>query len=272
MLGKIWHRANGMLWQDRRALRSVEQKLRRAEALLGIRQRDAVEIEELLRLSALPTLSRRPGREKLLSRLLGTNVCEALYVVANLEAALQSVEGDVCEFGVAQGTTSALMCFEIMQTTRKIYLFDSFEGLPAPTVEDTLIDDIFALGSMEAYAGKMSVQESEVRDRLAGLAFPDNRIELRKGWVKDTIARSDAPTSVAFAYVDLDLYEPICDALAFLDTRMKPGARIVVDDYGFFSDGAQLATDQFVTQADGRWTLELPLSFAGKFAVLQKIA
>ena len=261
-----------MLWQDRKALRSAEQKLRRAQVLLEIRQRDTIEIEELLRVMALPGLSCRPGREKHLSRLLGTNVCEALYIVANLETALHAVEGDICEFGVAQGTTSTLMCFEIMETTRRIYLFDSFEGLPAPTAEDRLIDDIFKLGSMEAYTGKMSVQEGEVRARLAELGFPEGRIEVRKGWAKETIARPDAPANVAFAYVDLDLYEPIRDALAFLDQRTQPGARIVVDDYGFFSEGAQLATDQFVTQAQGRWTLELPLSFAGKFAVLTKTA
>jgi hypothetical protein len=251
---------------------ALKKKLQWSETLRTIHRRDTVEIEELLRITALPTLSRRPGREVHLSNLLGTNVCEALYIVANMEAAFAATEGDVCEFGVAQGATSTLMCFEMLETTRRIYLFDSFEGLPAPTVEDKLIDDIFNLGSMQAYQGKMRCQETEVLGRLTDLGMPRNRIEVRKGWVKDTIARADAPTKVAFSYVDLDFYEPIKDALVFLDTRMAPGARVVVDDYGFFSEGAQLATDDFVKASAGRWKMELPLPFAGKFAVLHKVS
>jgi hypothetical protein len=77
---------------------------------------------------------------------------------------------------------------------------------------------------------------------------------------------------VAFAYVDFDFYEPIKDALEFLDTRMLPGGRIVVDDYGFFSAGAQLAVDQFVASTGGRFKFELPLPFAGHFCVLSKLA
>jgi hypothetical protein len=77
---------------------------------------------------------------------------------------------------------------------------------------------------------------------------------------------------VAFAYVDFDFYEPIEDALEFLDGRMPPGGRIVVDDYGFFSEGAQLAVDQFVARVGARFKFELPLRFAGHFCVLKKLA
>jgi hypothetical protein len=45
-----------------------------------------------------------------------------------------------------------------------------------------------------------------------------------------------------------------------------------VDDYGFFSEGAQLAVDQFVAGVAGRYKFELPLPFAGHFCVLSKIA
>ena len=53
---------------------------------------------------------------------------------------------------------------------------------------------------------------------------------------------------------------------------MPPGGRIVVDDYGFFSEGAQLAVDQFVARVGGRFKFELPLPFAGHFCVLNKLA
>jgi hypothetical protein len=49
---------------------------------------------------------------------------------------------------------------------------DSFEGLPKPTQEDELQDNIFRLGSMEADAGTMSNPETLVRARLKAVGFP----------------------------------------------------------------------------------------------------
>ena len=51
-----------------------------------------------------------------------------------------------------------------------------------------------------------------------------------------------------------------------------PGGRIVVDDYGFFSDGAQLAVDQFVKAVGSRYKFEMRFAFAGHFCILSKVA
>lgn len=245
---------------------------RMSEAIRDIHRRDAVEIEELYRHFMFPDLPRREGRGRDLSDLIGTTVSEAVYVIKNLHDGLK-VAGDICEFGVAQGATSKLLASEIMSDpSRKFWLFDSFEGLPAPTKEDKLIHDIFNLGSMDKYKGTMASPEGEVLAKLASVSFPAERIKIKKGWVKDTIASGEVPQQVAFAYVDFDFYEPIRDALHFLDARMQPGGCIVVDDYGFFSDGAQLAVDEFVKAAGSRYTFELPLPFAGHFCVLNKVA
>jgi O-methyltransferase len=56
------------------------------------------------------------------------------------------VEGDVCEFGVAQGAISAVLAHEIKNTNKNIWLFDSFEGLPEPSEKDILINDLFHFG------------------------------------------------------------------------------------------------------------------------------
>jgi len=252
-------------------LQSLRDRLGWSETLRRIHTRDTVEIEELLRHTDLPGLPRREGREQQLSNLIGTNVCEALYIVAALHEAL-AVEGDICEFGVAQGATSALIASEIMSTSRRFFLFDSFEGLPAPTKEDRLIDDIFNLGSMEAYRGTMASPETQVLSRLAEVGFPTERTVVMKGWVNETLAKPNAPQQVAFAYLDFDFYEPIWDGLRYIDAHMQPGGRVVVDDYGFFSEGAQLATDEFVASTNGRWTLHKPLPFAGHFVTLRKNA
>jgi hypothetical protein len=125
---------------------------------------------------------------------------------------------------------------------------------------------------MDKYKGTMASPETEVLSKLVSVNFPRERIKVKKGWVKDTIKSGELPRQVAFAYVDFDFYDPIKDALEFLDGRMPVGGRIVVDDYGFFSEGAQLAVDQFVAGADGRYNFEMPLSFAGHFCILSKVA
>jgi hypothetical protein len=243
-----------------------------SEAMRDIHRQDAAEIEELYRRFLFTDLPRREGRARDLSDLIGTTVGEAIYVIKNLHDGLK-VAGDICEFGVAQGATSKLLASEILPLTdRKFWLFDSFEGLPAPTKEDKLIHDIFKLGTMDKYEGTMASPESEVLGKLASVNFPRQRIKIKKGWVKEAIKTGELPAKVAFAYVDFDFYEPIKDALEFLDTRMPAGGRIVVDDYGYFSEGAQLAVDQFVAAAGGRYKFEMPLPFAGHFCILSKVA
>jgi len=213
-------------------------------------------------------------RPKLLARLMGTPPSEAYYIVEAL-ARCGHVEGDMCEFGVAQGETSALIANELVRFPGKVlHLFDSFEGLPNPTEKDRLKDDVSGLGSMEAYAGTMSCAQDMVRARLASLRFPPSRCVIHKGFIEKLI-HSDRtlPKRVCFAYVDFDLYEPIRIALDFLHTTTSPGAIIMVDDYDYFSTGAKTAVDEFVhgRNADRPiYHLFVPDKRYGCFAVLTR--
>jgi Rps23 Pro-64 3,4-dihydroxylase Tpa1-like proline 4-hydroxylase len=51
-------------------------------------------------------LPAREGRLKLMTQLMGTQPSEAMYLLWHLHQTV-SLEGDVCEFGVAVGQTSA---------------------------------------------------------------------------------------------------------------------------------------------------------------------
>jgi len=215
----------------------------------------------------LPPCSRRAA---LLAELQGTGLSEAMYVLRFLHLSLP-LDGDVCEFGIAQGATSALLANEIRDSAKNLWLFDSFEGLPVPGPQDVLIDDIYKLGSMHKYAGKMAEAPGLVLERLRRIDFPRSRINIVAGFIEHTIRTQPMPAQVCFAYVDFDLYEPIKTALRFLDGCLAQGGYVVVDDYGHFSAGAQTAVDEFVAAAAGRYALILPPDFAGHFAVLQKL-
>jgi O-methyltransferase len=229
------------------------------------------EMHDALRALHFPQLPERPGRTELMARLLGTGISQAMYLLSELHAALR-VAGDVCEFGVAQGATSALIANEIRGTDRLLWLYDSFAGLPPPSPKDQLKDDIFGLGSIEKYTGEMRCDAAEVGVRLAQINFPSSQVRLRHGWVQDTLREGSGPAQVCFAYVDFDFYAPIAHALAYLDRHMPPGGRIVVDDYDFFSTGVKTAVEEFLQARGQAYEFTLPKDFAGKFCLLRKIS
>jgi len=219
-----------------------------------------------------PSIAERQGRFRLLSDLAGTPPGEA-YEIIRLLAATAAVTGDVCEFGVAQGFTSALIANEIRDSPKTLHLFDSFEGLSKPAPEDTLKDDIESRGDMAAYEGSMANPVESVKSKLAALPFAPDRYVIHRGFVQDTLdASGNLPNMVAFAYLDMDLYEPTALALAWLDHVTPEGAAIVVDDYDFFSTGVKTAVDEFVrgSATDGAYDLRVPDAQLGHFAVIRK--
>ena len=196
----------------------------------------------------------RPG---LLSALLGTSQDEAQVIIAAL-AEVRDLPGAVCEFGVAQGCTSALMANEIRDEATVLHLFDSFQGLPAPSERDELKDDIFKLGSMAAYAGQMAVAQEHVEAQLRAIGFPRGRVEIHAGFIESTLRNWAAlPSLVKMADVDLDFFEGTKRALEFLDCACRTGSIVVVDDYGYFSTGVKTAVDEFVARTAGMWTMDV---------------
>lgn len=217
-----------------------------------------------------PPLRDRPGRVELLCQLIGTGVSEALVLLHHLQQALDG-PGDVCEFGVAQGATSALLANEIRDGDRRLWLYDSFRGLSVPDPgKDLLIDDMFGLGAMERYAGTMACSPESVRRRLRAVGFPAGRTVLVEGFLRPDLAADRLPAVVALAYLDFDLYQPIRVALDLLHPRCRPGSVLMVDDYGYFSAGPQAAVTEFLAEHGDRYELLAAPPGAGHFCALRR--
>jgi O-methyltransferase len=214
-------------------------------------------------------LTPRARRLELIARLIGTKPPEAFAIVAALEKT-RGLRGDVCEIGVAQGATSALIANEILDGQSTLHLFDSFQGLSAPTDGDVLLDDVFGLGSMAAYAGQMACPVEMVAKRLEEISFPRERYMVHAGFLDKTLTHFEGlPKAVRFAYIDVDLHVPTKMALKWLGSVVVPGAVVVVDDYGFFSAGAKKAVDEM--QNGGLWDV-LPCHLAdGHFCVMRRL-
>jgi O-methyltransferase len=213
-------------------------------------------------------------RAEIASRLLGTPPSEAFFIIEAI-AKTNLIEGAVCEFGVAQGETSALIANEIRKSNKIFHLFDSFEGLPKPTVKDKLKDDIFKLGSMEAYEGTMNCNERLVTQRLKDISFDSKRYVIHKGFIEKIIHEDRLlPEKVSFAYIDFDFYEPILVTLNYLHEIIPNGGIFIVDDYNFFSTGVKTAVDEFINdknKVEKYYDVEVPDKTFGHFAILNKI-
>lgn len=214
-----------------------------------------------------PDLPFTENRYELLAQLIGTGFSEAMYLLAFLHGSM-SLEGDVCEFGVAQGATSAILANEIVSSNKCLWLFDSFQGLPKPTAKDELVDDIFNLGSIEAYQGTMRCPIDDVKSRIRAISFPFSRLKIVPGFIEETIKGACRPEKLCFAYVDFDFYEPTSVALSFLSDHLSVGGSILIDDYGFFSSGVKTAVDEFMIRYSDSYDMIMPPRFAGHFSVL----
>ncbi len=218
-------------------------------------------------LKDLPEIDKKTA--ELIQQLDGTQVSEAFYIINSIHSTI-SLEGDICEFGVAQGYTSALMAHSIRNSDKKVWLFDSFEGLPSPTEKDLLKDDIFKLGSMEAYKGTMAHKVDSVIKQLNKISFDQSRVEIKPGFIEKTIISEKIPNTVSFAYIDFDFYKPISIALNFLDGVISKGGMIIVDDYDFFSSGSKTAVDEFHERNKKNYHLEIPSQSVGYFCLLKR--
>lgn len=242
------------------------------DCLMRLRKKSIREIEGLYREFVFKDLpSYDDGRINLMANLLGTEISEAIYILNYLQKSLV-LPGDICEFGVAQGATSAFMAYEIRNTDKNMWLFDSFKGLSKPSKKDILIkDDLFNADSIEAYEGSMACEVEMVKQRLKDINFPSTRVKIIPGFIEKTINQSNLPDKICFAYIDFDLYEPILIALNFLDIVLQTGGFVIVDDYDYFSTGVKTAVDEFVAAHQEKYNFSLPLKSAGHFCIIEKV-
>ncbi len=183
--------------------------------------------------------------KSLITDLLGTSAIEAINILRSLKDT-KMVNGDVCEFGVAQGKTSKLIASYIKDSEKKLFLFDSFNGLPPPSKEDELKDDIFNLKEIANYTGKMAHSENKVISELKEINFDNQKMVINKGFFsKENSHLNNFPKEISFAYLDFDFYKPTKDVLEVINPLLKKNSQIIVDDYDFFSTGVKKAVDDW---------------------------
>ena len=209
--------------------------------------------------------------KNLLKDLSGTSLVEGLKILDSLNKTIE-IDGDICEFGVAQGKTSKLIAYFIKETNKKLFLFDSFQGLPKPSEKDQLKDDIFNLGNMKRYQGKMSHAENKVINELKSINFNNDKLIINKGFFNEVSKiNMKLPKTVSFAYLDFDFYQPTLDGLNYLNNVLNVGGIIIVDDYDFFSTGVKTSVEEWFNLNSISYIKKIIKTKRTSFVILEKI-
>jgi O-methyltransferase len=150
----------------------------------------------------------------------------------------RGLPGDLVDCGVWNGGSSVLLSRGA--PSRRLWAFDSFEGLPEPTAEDG--------GDSAGYAGECNGAEAKVHEAFAIFANP-GRLTTVKGWFEDTFpARAAEVGQIAVLHADGDWYDSVLLTLRTFYKKVVPGGYVIVDDYDFWK-GAAKATDEFRREA-----------------------
>ena len=168
----------------------------------------------------------------------------------------QKIEGDFVECGVWKGGSAMLIAATLVQLKcfdKKIYLYDTFEGMSSPSEKD------------KSYAGKTAKkllknsknnkEESNiwcfctlehVKQNFSTINYPNANVFYIKGKVEETI-NANNHEKIALLRLDTDWYESTYHEMTYLYPVLEKSGVLIIDDYGYWQ-GAREAIDQYCSE------------------------
>jgi predicted O-methyltransferase YrrM len=171
------------------------------------------------------------------------------YVVKN------NIPGDIVECGVWKGGSMMAVAQRLNKLgdhSRRLYLFDTFEGMTEPTEKDVVFYGADAITLLKE--SKKEDENSiwcyspfqEVKNNLYSVGYENEKIHFIQGRVEQTIP-NNAPEVISILRLDTDWYESTRHELVHLFPRLSSGGVLIIDDYGWWK-GARQATDEYIQE------------------------
>ncbi len=166
--------------------------------------------------------------------------------------AKKNLPGDIVECGVWKGGSTMLIALTLLHfnnKSKKIYLYDTFEGMSEPTDDDFSLDknvnakhfwkkkkkeniNLWCFGSLE-----------EVQQNMFSTQYPKDQLVFVKGKVEETIPEI-IPEKISLLRLDTDWYESTKHELIHLFPVLQQNGVLIIDDYGHWA-GAKKACDEY---------------------------
>jgi hypothetical protein len=195
-------------------------------------------VSRLLRPMNIDLVKRRPITEK--QRLEGriwpgyADTMIGLKRLDNIQYCIEKVieegvVGDLIETGVWRGGACIFMRGVLAAygiESRKVFVADSFEGLPMPDPDKWPADE----GDHLFRHKVLAVSQREVENNFKRYELLDDQVVFLKGFFADSLP--SAPIDrLAILRLDGDMYGSTMEALENLYPKLSPGGFCIIDDY-----------------------------------------
>lgn len=166
----------------------------------------------------------------------------------------RKIPGDLIETGVWRGGACILMRGMLKawgDTSRTVWVADSFAGLPPPDAESYPAD----ANDEHHKVDVLAVSLDSVQANFALYDLLDDQVQFLKGWFKDTLP--SAPIErLSLIRLDGDMYESTMDGFRSLYHKLSPGGYLIVDDYHVVK-GCKAAVHDFIGTIQPRERIEI---------------
>ena len=167
-----------------------------------------------------------------------------------------NIPGDLVECGVFKGGSAMMMAYSMQEFNKdhneekKLWLYDTFEGMANPSVHDENI-----LNQKATYELKKNKKKENQNDIWAysPMSYVDKNIKKTginqknivfiKGLVENTLLNIK-PKKISLLRLDTDFYESTKKELEELYPLLEVGGVIIIDDYGHWK-GCKKAVDEY---------------------------
>lgn len=162
---------------------------------------------------------------------------------------VKDIDGDLVEIGVCRGGSSMCMALSSLRNgiIKPIRLYDTFEGMTMPTVEDRRskankgpLDTLnkWMKNRKETHNEWCYGSLTEVKINMDRTRYPKDKLFYYKGDI--TKNTEFIPEKISLLRIDVDFYEPTLACLKKFYTSLQHGGILIMDDYNAW-DGAKKA-------------------------------
>ncbi len=165
----------------------------------------------------------------------------------------RNIPGDFVECGVWRGGSAmliALMLKDRSISDRKIYLYDTFEGMSEASEFDIDFDNQAAIQLLIESEKDLDskiwcvADEEDVRNNMISTGFLLEKLVFIKGKVEETLISKPLPKNISLLRLDTDWYESTKMELEVLYPILSENGVLILDDYGHWQ-GAKKAVDEY---------------------------
>ncbi|MEZ5502975.1 MAG: TylF/MycF/NovP-related O-methyltransferase [Halioglobus sp.] len=155
----------------------------------------------------------------------GTSWRAHLVIAMRLLEMPPDLKGAVVECGCWKGGSTVNLSLVCRITGRELIVYDSFEGLPAPSPGDRVAENTFRNGFIPGIFGG-SLQEVTDAVRAHGAI---EVCTFKPGWFAETLPHHEG--DIALAFWDVDFFSSLHDCLVNLWPHIVNGGFVFMDEY-----------------------------------------